>query len=187
MAEPALWPMALGKMGGLEVLMSREISHGPFCQREPFLPSQVLGSINQRNVLSHQPYPSLESCNYLVFPIYIQMKVCSPSRRVVSGREWSLDPGCDPQFTLLILILCEKFTFHQYQHLGFPGGRKGPKRRKRGRLNQGQLVWKIVQVAGPLFFLQELEMQEEAVCIICRLANRPGLRVEFPANQSASL
>lgn len=43
MVEPVLWPVTLARPEGLEVLMSREVSHGPFCQGEPFLPIPNLG------------------------------------------------------------------------------------------------------------------------------------------------
>lgn len=139
MVEPALWPGTVARMEGLEVLMSREVSHGPFCQGEPFLPIPDLGFHKlEKGILT----PSSSQFWVMSLPnpsIYTQRNICYPSAGVAYGSECSSDQGCDPQVALVLLILGKQFTFHQYQPLRFPGGRKGPKRSKGGVLNWRRL------------------------------------------------
>lgn len=67
--------------------------------------------------------------------IYLWMKVCSPSPGVAYGREWSLDPGCDPQVTLLLLIHpFQEIHFPPIPELGVPRGKEGAKGGQRRRV-----------------------------------------------------
>lgn len=108
-----LWPETLARTGGLERSMPREISHDLFCQREPCLSSQVLGSVNWRRGFSDHPYPGFESCHYLTLPS--RRKAGIQALEPPYGREWGLDQGWDPQVALL-LTRGKKYPFPRYQH-----------------------------------------------------------------------